>query len=134
MTSGIAHLTGNVPFPLDAEDAEKAVRHVRGLLSVVNDLLSDRDLEVAAAEAMAMEGVTRQGLVLTRSLLGCVALSGYLDSTDHIARAVTLVESVPGVRSVEHDIVVRTISVAAPTPETDVPPAGDGEAEAEETP
>ena len=97
-----------------------------------NDLLSDRDLEVAAAEAMAMEGVTRQGLVLTRSLLGCVVLSGYLDSTDHIVRAVTLVESVPGVRSVEHDIVVRTIPVAAPAPEADVPTAGDGEAE--ETP
>ena len=132
--SGIAHLTGKVSFPLDAEDAEEAVRHVRGILSVETHLLSDRDLEVAAAEAMAMEGVTRQGLVLTRSLLGRVALSGYLDSMDHIARAVRLVESVPGVRSVEHDIVVRTIPVAAPAPETDVPPAGDGEAEAEETP
>lgn len=134
VTGGIAHLAGNVPFPLDAEEAERAVRHVRGVLSVENALHSDRDLEVAAAEAMAMEGVTRQGLVLTRSILGRITLSGHLDSTDHIDRAVALVESVPGVRLVEHEIVVRAIPVAAPAPETEAPPAEDGKTEVEETP
>lgn len=134
VTDGIAHLAGNVPFSLDAEEAEVAVGHVRGVLSVENALHSDRDLEVTAAEAMAIEGVARQGLVLTKSVLGRVTLSGHLDSADHIERAVTLVESVPGVRSVGHEIVVRAIPVAAPAPETEAPSAGDVESEAEETP
>jgi hypothetical protein len=131
---GIAHLTGNVPFPLDAEEVEVAVRGVRGVLSVENDLYADRDVEVEAAEEMAFEGVTRQGLVLTRSSLGRVNLSGHLDSTDNIVRAIALVDAVPGVLSVEHDIAIRAITAAVPASEAASPAVGDGDAEVEETP
>ena len=134
VTDGIARLSGNVRFLADVEEAVEAVRHATGVLSVESAVNSDQSLEVAAAEAMAVEGTTRQGLVLTRSFMGRVKLSGHLDSTEHIEQAVALVESVPGVRSVAHDIEVRPLPVYAPAPETEAPPAGDGETGAEETP
>jgi hypothetical protein len=49
-------------------------------------------------------------------------------------RAIAVVESVPGVLSVEHDIAIRAIPVAVPAPETAPPAVANGEAEVEETP
>jgi len=107
VVDGIAHLTGNVRLPVQSADAEAAVRQAKGVLGVENAIVSDWALSIAIAEALAGEGITRQGLVTAKSSLGRVTLNGYLPSQQYVDLAVAVARGVPGVQSVEHNIEVR---------------------------
>lgn len=130
VTLGIAHLNGNVRFPSESEDAEKAVAEAPGVLEVVNDLVADWDLHIQVAEALAQEGLTRQGMVTVKSRLGNVTLGGYLPSTEAIGRAARVAEGVPGTGSVKHEIEMRVPKSQEATSEM----AADAEDDEESTP
>ena len=104
---GTAQLNGNVRLPVQKRDAEAAVRGARGVLRVENGIVTDWDLEIAIAEALAKEGITRHGLVLVGSALGRVTLSGHLSSQQYVDYAVAVARGVPGVQSVDQSIEVQ---------------------------
>ena len=116
VVDGTAQLSGNVRFPVQRRNAERAVRKARGVLEVQNAIVTDWDLSIASAEALAREGITRQGLVLVKSALGRVTLNGHLPSQQYVDYAVAVARGVPGVQSVEQSIQVRP--VPAPEPAT----------------
>ncbi len=117
VTLGIAHLNGNVRLPVETEKAVKAVAEAPGVLEVVNTIVTDWDLCIQVAEALAQEGLTRQGMVTVNSRLGNVTLGGHLSSTEAIDRAARVVKGVPGTRSVRHEIEVRVPKPQEPTSE-----------------
>ena len=117
VTLGIAHLNGNVRLPVETEKAVKAVAEAPGVLEVVNAIVNDWDLCIQVAEALAQEGLTRQGIVTVNGRLGNVTLGGHLSSTEAIDRATRVANGVPGVQSVRHEIKVRTPMPKEPTSE-----------------
>ena len=123
VTLGIAHLNGNVRFPVETENAVKAVAEAPGVLEVVNAIVTDWDLCIQVAEALAQEGLTRQGMVTVNSRLGNVRLGGHLSSTEAIDRAARVAQEMPGVRTVRHHIEVRVPksqeAASEPAPETE---------------
>ena len=137
---GTAHLDGNVSLPTQSTDVEKAVGQARGVLRTESAVATDWDLGIAIAEALAQEGLTRQGLVLVKSTLGHVTLSGRLPDQELIDTAVAVAAGVPGVQSVEDSIQVKPLPAeeAAHVAEADEPApeqpddAGETESEASE--
>ncbi|MSQ22297.1 MAG: BON domain-containing protein [Dehalococcoidia bacterium] len=114
VTDGMAYLTGNVRLTVQKAEAEKAVASARGVLNVQNAVAADWDLSIAIAQAMAQEGLTRQGLVTVKSLLGRVRLSGHLATQELVDSAEAVAAEVAGVRSVAHDIQVRPLPAPEP--------------------
>ncbi len=103
---GVARLTGNVPLPVQREEVEQAVRRARGVLEVDSAIVTDSELRLAIAAALAREGISRQGLVTVRSIRGVVTLLGRLPSQETVDQAVALAKAVSGVRSVASEIEV----------------------------
>lgn len=132
VVDGTAHLGGNVRLPVQRAEAEAAVGRATGVLGVESAIVSDWELEIAIAQALAREGAMRQGLVLVKGSLGRVALSGHLSSQEYVDLAVAVARNVPGVRSVEHGVEVRPVPVAeeaAVASENADHPPGDGATE-----
>ncbi|MBI4339898.1 MAG: BON domain-containing protein [Chloroflexi bacterium] len=100
VVEGAVYLSGNVQLPVQKEEAESAVRRAKGVLAVQNHIITDWDLRIAIAEALAKKGVTRDGYVSVRSVLGVVNLLGHLSCQVHLDNALQITRAVPGVRSV----------------------------------
>ncbi|MBI4201016.1 MAG: BON domain-containing protein [Chloroflexi bacterium] len=120
VVDGVAYLSGNVRLSVQKGDAERAVRQTRGVLDAENAVATDWDLEIAIAEALAKEGLTRQGLVMVRSSLGRVTLKGHLASHEMVEKALSLANGMPGVTTVEQGIEVQPLPApeTVPVPET----------------
>ncbi len=114
VVDGTAYLTGNVRLPIQKEDAAKAVASARGVLNVESALTTDWDLSISIAQAMAENGLMRQGLVTVKSSLGRVRLSGHLATQELVESAVAVATAVAGVRSVEHNIQVKPLPAQEP--------------------
>ena len=114
VVGGTAYMTGNVRLPVQKADAEKAVASARGVLTVQSAVATDWDLSIAIAQALAQQGLTRQGLVTVKSSLGRVRLSGHLATQELVDSAVALAASVAGVRSVVQAIQVRAVPAQEP--------------------
>ncbi len=123
VVDGTAYLTGNVRLPVQKEDAEKAVARGKGVLNVQNAIVTDWDLSISIAQALAENGLMRQGLVMVKSFLGRVRLSGHLATQEMVDGAVTIATGVAGVRSVAQDIRVKPLSTPEPATvaETETP-------------
>ncbi len=121
VTDGTAHLTGSVHMPIQKADAEKAMALAAGVLQIQNDIVADWDMEIAIAEAVAKEGLTRYGLVTVKSALGHVTLAGHLASQEMVDKAVKVAEGVAGVRSVAQEIKVRPLPAQEPAAVTVTP-------------
>ena len=130
---GTAHLTGNVRLPGQDREAEEAVRQAKGVLEVQNAIVTDWDLDILIAEALAHEGLTRQGLLLVKSSLGRVALSGRLQSQGSADQAVAVAAAALGVQSIRHNIEITPLPAdePGPLPEPASEPDDDGESEPE---
>ena len=135
VVDGTAYLTGNLRLPIQGTDVERAVGQARGVLRVESAIATDWELGIAIAEALAEEGLTRLGLVMVKSTLGHVTLSGHLPDQNLIDTAVAVAAGIPGVQSVEHNIEVQPVLAeeAAPTTEpAPEQPDDAGEVEEEE--
>ena len=133
VVDGTAHLDGNVRLPIQSTDVQRAVGQAKGVLRIESAIATDWDLGIAIAEALAQEGLMRQGLVLVKSTLGRVTLSGHLPDQELIDTAVAVAAGVPGVRSVEDSIQVKPVIAEEPaiTPEP-APEQPDDAGEAEQ--
>ncbi|MFH1141846.1 MAG: BON domain-containing protein [Chloroflexota bacterium] len=109
VVDGTAYLTGNVRLPVQKEDAEKAVASAKGVLTVQSAIATDWDLSISIAQALAENGLMRQGLVTVKSSLGRVRLNGHLATQELVDSAVALAAGVAGVRSVEHNVQIRPL-------------------------
>ncbi|MDO8750169.1 MAG: BON domain-containing protein [Dehalococcoidia bacterium] len=121
VVDGTAYLTGNVRLPVQKEDAEKAVASAKGVLTVQSAVATDWDLSIAIAQAMAENGLMRQGLVTVKSSLGRVVLSGHLATQEIVEQAVAVAAGVAGVRSVAQEIQVRPMPVPEPAAVAETP-------------
>ncbi|MBI4312900.1 MAG: BON domain-containing protein [Chloroflexi bacterium] len=114
VVEGTAHLSGNVAFQVQKEDAERAVRAAKGVLEVQNDIVSDQDVRLQVGAALARETGCRRSQVTIRSFRGAVTLTGKAPSQEAADRAREIACAVPGVRSLTSQIQVEE---AAPQPE-----------------
>ena len=119
--AGTTYLAGNVRLPIQKVEAEQAVRGAPGVISVENDIVTDWDIEVAVAEALAQAGLTRGGTVLVRSSKGHITLGGGLLSAEQIQQAVALAEAAVGIWEV-----ASAIEVVEPPPAVEPPTQQDG--------
>ncbi len=120
VVDGTAYLTGNVRLPVQKEDAGRAVASARGVLTVQNTIATDWDLTISIAQAMAENGLMRQGLVTVKSSLGRIRLSGHLTTQELVDSAVAMTAGIAGVRSTEHDIQVQPLPAQEPATVTEV--------------
>ena len=117
VVDGTAYMSGSVRLPVQRALAEETVAKAKGVLGVDSSIVADWDLCIAIAEALAQEGLTRQGLVMVKSSLGRVTLSGHLPAQELIDTAVAVAAKVAGVHSIEHSIRVQAHPVGGPAKE-----------------
>lgn len=106
LEEGVAHLRGFVQLPIEREEAERAVRSAKGVLEVQNSIITDWDLRIAVASALANECITHQGLVTVKSRHGKVSLLGHLPSRKLVERSIDIATHTEGVRSVSSHLEV----------------------------
>lgn len=119
---GTAYLTGNVRLPVHKEDAGRAAASAMGVLTLQNSIVTDWELDISIADALAREGLMRQGVVTLKSSLGRIRLSGHLTTKELVYKAITVATGIAGVHAVEHDIQVRPMPTLEPATvaETDI--------------
>jgi osmotically-inducible protein OsmY len=117
VVDGVAQMNGNVRLPLERQAAEEAVRSAKGVLDVHNAAVADSDLCIDIAEALAREGITRDAVVVVKSVMGRVSLKGYVASQQLADTASTVAGGVNSVRSVESQLQVQGPPTDGPTPD-----------------
>jgi hypothetical protein len=123
---GVVELRGYVRTRTSKTVAGELARSVPGVRQVQNNLISDTELDMAVAMALANDERTREYCpqILVRVMLGTVHLVGHVPSAEVKAAAEEVARSVPGVRGVLNRL------EAPPAP----PPAGEPVAEPAEEP
>jgi osmotically-inducible protein OsmY len=102
VSRGLVTLTGLVPSIFVAREAERAVRAVRGVVDVSNQLVDDGGLTNRVAQALAVDPRTRAippGYRVT-CFYGRVTLVGDFGDEQTHSNVVEVCKSVEGVRSV----------------------------------
>jgi len=107
-----------------SEEATRLVGPVQGVTEVENHLLSDWDVEVAAASAISRDGRNQGGRIAVHSSLGTVTLRGTAPSDEVKRSVISTVEAVPGVQEIEDAIVVEA-ELVAPSGVGEPPETGD---------
>jgi osmotically-inducible protein OsmY len=118
---GVAYLTGNVLFPVQREEAERAVGRAKGVLEVQNGIVTDWGLRLEVAAALVREGVSHQGQVSVRSVRGKVTLLGRLPSQELAGQAQAVALEIPGVRGLSSEIRVEAAAGGHPVLTAEVP-------------
>ena len=101
---GVVTLSGYASTPTSKALAERAVRQVPGVLGVKSEIVTDNDVEVAVAEALASAAPTRGQPIRSHASHGFVKLSGEVDSADVRAAAEEIAAGVADVRGVINHI------------------------------
>lgn len=101
---GVAYLTGNVLFPVQREEAEKAVGRAKGVLEVQNGIVTDWELRLEVAAALVREGICQHGQVSVRSVRGKMTLLGRLPSQELAEQALAVARGIPGVRGLSGEL------------------------------
>ncbi len=107
VASGTVTLEGNVRLPSTREEATRLVGSVQGVTGVENRLLSDWDVELMVASALARDGRSEGGRILVHSALGRVTLRGTAPSEEVKRSVASAVEGLAGVLGIEDRIVVE---------------------------
>ncbi|MFN8498556.1 MAG: BON domain-containing protein [Anaerolineae bacterium] len=110
---GVATLSGIVRTPVHVELAVTTAQTTPGVKDVRNEMLSDTEIELDAANRLALDPRTRltTDQVTIASLHGSLLLTGRCDSAEQKAAALELATQVPGVVEV-----VDGLKVGPPPP------------------
>lgn len=122
VTSGTVALSGHVRMPATAKEIERVVSAVEGVISVQDGLVSDRQLELDLASAIAGRVPGHSGNVIVRSYLGAVVLEGYVPSEEVRDSVLEAVRLLRGPRQLDCRLQVRQ-APSAPAPEAQAVPA-----------
>ncbi|MFQ6059476.1 MAG: BON domain-containing protein [Anaerolineae bacterium] len=103
---GTVELTGVVPSQAIKLVAADLARRVPGVREVRNHLISDTEIEIQAAQALAQDDRTRlaSNPILVRSMLGVLYLRGTVASPEAKAAVTEIVRGIEGVREVVNQI------------------------------
>ncbi len=104
VNDGVVILSGHATTPTSKARAERAARQVPGVQGVVNQIVTDGEVELEVAQALAHDPRTRGQHIFVSANHGIVTLSGALDSADTRAAAEEVAGSVPLVRGVINEI------------------------------
>jgi osmotically-inducible protein OsmY len=125
VVDGVLYLDGNISSSLRGEIVEDQAVGIQGLLEVKNRLIGDDVLASNVALALGHDPHTRDLPIGVYPRLGIVRLSGAVHNDQQKDAAEEIVKSVPRVRGVENNLVVRPDSELLPV----LAPAASGEAQ-----
>lgn len=115
-SDGVVKLRGNVRFPATISELERVTKGLAGVLGVKNLLISDREIELEVAAALARDPLTRPlGLVIT-AFVGRVRLEGKVPSPEVRKTALKIARETKGVRGVVDALTLRPGGVRAGNP------------------
>ena len=98
---GVVSLAGNVRAPIVRWRVTGRVRRISGVVSLIDELIEDQQLEIAVAAALGRQ-LPGTGLqVRVSAWVGHVELQGLAPDERTLEEAVRVASGVPGVRSVE---------------------------------
>lgn len=102
--AGAVMLRGHTTTPVSRARAERAVLGVRGVRRIMNQIVTDGELQIAVAQALAHDERTRGYRPFVHVQRGVVFVSG--EDSNPAARAAieAVAGSVPHVRAVVHDV------------------------------
>jgi osmotically-inducible protein OsmY/uncharacterized protein YrrD len=101
---GVVMLSGYATTPTSKVRAERAARQVPGVLRVENRIVTDGEVVVAVAQALARDPRTHRARIFVHAEHGVVTLNGELENPDVRAAAEEVAASVAQVRGVVNDI------------------------------
>ena len=104
---GVVELAGNVSSALNEHLAVEQAMSVSGVLEVLDHLVTDTNLAVAVAEALARDPRLHRMPIGVYANLGAVTLRGAVHTDEAREAAGQIAQAVPGVRSVQNDIIVN---------------------------
>ncbi len=107
VSSGAVNLDGNVRLPSTKGISSEVVATVPGVTDVKNRLMSDEDIEVVAASAIATAEVWRNHRITVHSSLGMVTVRGAVPSDEAKESTISIVRSIRNVREVKDELVVE---------------------------
>lgn len=105
VADGVVRIRGNVRTSLMRRGIIEAVKRVPGVLATRDELVEDRDLEIAVASALAGDPRTRALNLYVCARLGEVQVAGGVSGPEVAGLAIAAVSAVPGVRSVRSALV-----------------------------
>ena len=117
VTEGVVSLEGNARGATAISDAERVVRSVAGVAGVENRLVSDWEIDLAAASRIAGVSPGLAGTVSTHTQLGTVQVEGWVPSEETRRAVVAAVSCVAGVVGVEDGLEAPPAGVPGPEDE-----------------
>jgi osmotically-inducible protein OsmY/sporulation protein YlmC with PRC-barrel domain len=112
--AGVVLLHGHATTPVSAQRAERAARGVRGVVEVTNQIVTDGEIQLAVAQALAHDARTRghrlfvhvqRGVVWVRgevaSAAGHTAVEAVAGSVPHVRAVINRVEAADGAGAAE---------------------------------
>jgi osmotically-inducible protein OsmY/sporulation protein YlmC with PRC-barrel domain len=108
---GVVSLQGRVPSDADRHALNHMARSTKGVWEVRDNLVSDESLERAVTQALSSDPRTAdkaKGLAVEVKQ-GKVILHGQVDSAETRRNVLEVARNVPGMRSVEEDMVVSAL-------------------------
>ena len=107
VADGVVNLEGNVRSPQAAQGIERIAGSVKGVAQIDNRLVTDREIDLAAASYIVAEAPQLAERVRVQSHLGTVTLTGYVPSKHLIEPLARGVRSLPGVLGLEDELEIR---------------------------
>jgi osmotically-inducible protein OsmY/sporulation protein YlmC with PRC-barrel domain len=121
---GNVRLRGHVTTSANKKRAEAALRSVRGVLGIQNQLVVDEDLLVQVAQVIGKDELTRSEQVLVGAQNGVIILNGNVSGMDVRAAAEAAAASIPQVRGIVNYLRVPGMVIDAEDQQVWEPPVG----------
>jgi osmotically-inducible protein OsmY len=102
VNAGVVLLRGYATMPVSRLRAERAAQAVRGVLAVTNQIVTDGEIQIAVAQALASDERTRGHRLFVHVQRGVVAVSGQVSSATARTAVEAIAGSVPQVRAVSN--------------------------------
>ncbi len=100
VSAGVVVLHGHATTPVSRARAERAAQNVRGVLEVTNQIVTDGEIQLAVAQALASDERTCGHRLYTHVQRGVVSVSGEVSRATACTAVEAVAGSVPHVRAV----------------------------------